>query len=113
MRIFCSVALAAVTLAGCAGGMISGQIVSEQGRALDFQIERARRAGRVAAFDPSTGETFAGTYVGILESVGGSRVSIAPHLMAASRLQVLVWDQTLPMLRQSSRVTEVLPLPAK
>jgi hypothetical protein len=46
---------AATSLSACAGGMIPGQIYSEQGKVLEFQIEKARRTGAVAAFDPQNG----------------------------------------------------------
>lgn len=52
--------------AGC-GGMLPGTIYSQDGKVLEFQIEKAHRTGAVAAFDPSTGERFSGAYVGILE----------------------------------------------
>jgi hypothetical protein len=74
----CAVLVAAATsLSACAGGMIPGQIYSEQGKVLEFQIEKARRTGAVAAFDPQTGEHYAGNYVGILEAVGGSSVTVS------------------------------------
>jgi hypothetical protein len=59
--------LLALGLAGCVGGMIPGQIYSEQGKVLEFQIEKSRGAGAVTAFDPATGEHYAGNYVGIRE----------------------------------------------
>lgn len=71
MRVLIGLALA-TALGGCAGGMIPGQIMSEQGRVLDFEIEKARRSGAVTAHDRTTGERFAGTYVGMMERVSGS-----------------------------------------
>lgn len=61
-----------LALLGCAGGMIPGNIIAENGKVLEFQIERARRTGEVRAFDPSSGERFSGRYVGILETVSSS-----------------------------------------
>jgi len=69
---------AAVSLSACVGGMIPGQIYSEQGKVLEFQIEKARRTGAVTAFDPQMGEHYSGNYVGILEAVGGSSVTVSP-----------------------------------
>jgi hypothetical protein len=69
--------VAAISLSACAGGMIPGQIYSEQGKILEFQIEKARRTGTVTAFDPQTGEHYSGNYVGILEAVGGSSVTVS------------------------------------
>lgn len=51
------------------GQMLPGNIVAEDGDVLDFQIEVAKRSGKVAASNPRTGEQFNGTYVGILERV--------------------------------------------
>jgi hypothetical protein len=68
--------IAAVGLSGCGSIMLPGQIYSEQGKVLEFQIERARRTGAVTAFDPQTGEHYSGNYVGILEAVGGSSVTV-------------------------------------
>lgn len=59
-------------LTGCGGGMIPGSIYTADGRVLPLQIEKAHRTGAIKAHDPSTGETFAGTYVGIKESYGVS-----------------------------------------
>ena len=60
----------AVGLAGC-GGMIPGQIYTEQGKMLNFQIERSRGAGAVSAYDASTGEHYSGNYVALRQSVAG------------------------------------------
>jgi hypothetical protein len=66
-------AAAGLVTGGCAtGGMIPGTIYSSGGKILQFEIEKARRNGAVKAVDPSTGERFSGTYVGILEAVSGS-----------------------------------------
>lgn len=51
------------------GQMLPGTIVAEDGDVLDFQIEVAKRSGKVAASNPRTAEQFSGTYVGILERV--------------------------------------------
>ena len=56
----CAVFSVAAVLSACAGGMIPGQIYSEQGKVLEFQIEKARRTGAVTAFDPQTGEHYSG-----------------------------------------------------
>jgi hypothetical protein len=58
-------------LASCApfGAMLPGKIYSQSGEVLDFEIEVARRSGKVKAFNPRTGETFNGTYVGLLETI--------------------------------------------
>ena len=61
---------ALLLLAGC-GGMLPGTIYSQNGKTLQFEIEKARRSGAVAAFDASTGERFSGTYVGILQRSTG------------------------------------------
>lgn len=70
-QITVAAAIAALTLTGC-GTMLPGTIYSEQGKVLQFQIEMARRTGAVTAFDPSTGEQFAGTYVGVREGAVAS-----------------------------------------
>lgn len=60
-------------LAGCSGGtMLPGQLYSQSGKVLEFQIEKAHRSGAVTASDPSTGERFSGKYVGMLETVRAS-----------------------------------------
>lgn len=60
--------LTSFLLAGCAvpGTMLPGSIYDTQGAVLPFQIEVTTGAGRVAASDPATGETFAGTYAAVL-----------------------------------------------
>jgi hypothetical protein len=68
--------VAAFSLSGCADGMIPGKIYSEQGKVLEFQIEKAGRTGAVTAFDLQTGEHYSGSYVGILEAIGGSSVTV-------------------------------------
>jgi hypothetical protein len=70
------VLLSAFALQGCGGGMILGKIYSSNGKMLDFRIEKARRSGKVTAFDPSTGEHFAGQYVGVVQSVAGTSTAI-------------------------------------
>lgn len=57
------------TLTACAGGMIPGTIYSADGKVMPFEIEKAHRTGAVKARDPSTGEIFSGTYVGVKERV--------------------------------------------
>jgi hypothetical protein len=52
--------------------MLPGQIYSQSGKVLEFQIEKAHRSGAVSAYDPSTGERFSGRYVGIRETIQGS-----------------------------------------
>ena len=47
--------------------MQQGTIYSEDGKVIPFQIEGAIHSGKVTANDPSTGENFTGTYVGVLE----------------------------------------------
>ena len=59
-----SLAVVVIVLAGC-GGMSTGAIYSANGRMIQFQIEKAHRTGAVLAFDPSSGERFTGTYIGI------------------------------------------------
>jgi len=51
--------------------MLPGNIIAEDGDVLDFQIEVAKRSGKVTASNPKTGEKFSGTYVGLLERVTG------------------------------------------
>jgi hypothetical protein len=60
-----------ILLSACVtpGQMLPGNIVAEEGDVLDFQIEVAKRSGKVAASNPRTGEQFSGKYVGILERV--------------------------------------------
>jgi len=73
VRIIAALAIAApLALCACAGGMIPGKIYSEQGKILEFQIEKATRSGAVTAFDPALSENFTGTYVGILETIRSS-----------------------------------------
>ena len=70
MRIGGYCALVALVAAGCAtGGMIPGTIYSSDGKTLQFEIERAHRTGAAKAVDPSTGERFSGTYVGLMERI--------------------------------------------
>jgi ribosomal protein L35AE/L33A len=58
----------ATAISGCGGGgMLPGTIYSNDGRVLQFEIERAHRTGAVRASDPATGETFLGSYVAIVE----------------------------------------------
>lgn len=47
--------------------MLSGNIVTDQGEVWPFEIEVARRKGKVTAQNPKSGEVFSGTYVGILQ----------------------------------------------
>jgi hypothetical protein len=47
--------------------MLPGAIYSQGGKVLPFQIEKAYHTGAVTASDPSTGERFAGQYVGVRE----------------------------------------------
>jgi len=60
-----ALATVAVLVTGCVGQMMPGTIYSQDGQMLSFSIERAYNTGRVSALDPKTGETFAGSYVGI------------------------------------------------
>lgn len=64
-----AIAGALSVMVGCSGGMIPGSIYSNDGRVLSFEIEKAQRTGAVKAKDPTTGETFTGTYVGVRERV--------------------------------------------
>lgn len=52
-------------LSSC-GTMLPGQIYTADGKVMPFQIEQARRSGKVAATDPDTQEAFAGSYVATL-----------------------------------------------
>lgn len=61
-----------VSACAAAGGMIPGTIYSSSGKTLQFEIEKAHRTGAVKAVDPSTGERFSGTYVGIMERISGT-----------------------------------------
>jgi hypothetical protein len=69
--------MAALIVSGFAsnGIMLPGNIYSNDGKVLQFEIERAHRSGAVKALDPSTGEQFSGTYVGMMPTV--SRTSSA------------------------------------
>ena len=58
----------AMLLCAC-GGMIPGTIYSSEGKVMPFEIEKAQRTGAVRANDPSSGEKFVGTYVGIMERI--------------------------------------------
>lgn len=67
-------------LSGCAstgGEMLPGAIYSQNGKMLQFQIQRARRSGAVIALDPATGEHFTGQYTGIIEGVSGGSNTFA------------------------------------
>ena len=77
------VPVAAFLLAGC-GGMIPLKIYSDSGKVLDFEIEKSSGTGRVTARDNTTGEQFAGEYVGIRDTIStsGSRVAISGNRMA-------------------------------
>jgi hypothetical protein len=67
----------AFLLVGCVGGMIPGKIYSDNGKILDFEIEKSYGTGRVTALDDITGEQFAGEYVGIRETISASSSSVA------------------------------------
>jgi len=60
----------AVTLAGCVssgpatGTKIPGKISSQNGRLLQFEIEKGSPSGEVRAFDAVSGEHFTGQHVG-------------------------------------------------
>jgi hypothetical protein len=49
------------------GAMLPGNLYTQDGRILDFAIQKEPRSGNVTAFDSPTQEHFSGTYVGILE----------------------------------------------
>jgi hypothetical protein len=66
-----------ILLAGCSGDLIPGTIYSNDGKVMPFQIEKARRTGTAHATDPTTGEKFTGTYVGILERIDIETSSVA------------------------------------
>jgi hypothetical protein len=67
----------ALVLSGCAGGMIPGKIYSDNGKVLDFEIEKSYGTGGVTARDNTTGEQFAGEYVGIRETISANSSSVA------------------------------------
>jgi hypothetical protein len=54
------------------GSMLPGNLFRQDGRVLDFAIQKAPRSGGVTALDPTTQEHFSGTYVGVLESASAS-----------------------------------------
>jgi len=54
------------------GAMLPGALYTQDGRVLDFAIEKAQRSGRVTAFDPATQESFSGSYVAVIASASGS-----------------------------------------
>jgi hypothetical protein len=72
---FAPIVLAAF-VSGCAGGMIPGKIYSDSGKVLDFEIEKSRGTGRVTALDNTTGEQFAGEYVGIRETISSTNSGV-------------------------------------
>lgn len=82
----CLIAMgAAVGLCSCGGGgMLPGSIYSNDGRILNFEIEKSKGAGAVRALDPATGETFSGSYVGIRErlDVAASGVAVGGNVVA-------------------------------
>jgi hypothetical protein len=59
----------ALMLSACAGTMLPGNIYSTDGKVMQFEIEKSRGSGAVKAVDTSTGEQFAGNYVGVLPTV--------------------------------------------
>ena len=67
----------ALLSSGCVGGTIPGKIYSDSGKVLDFEIEKSRGTGHVTARDNTTGEQFAGEYVGIRETISGTSSSAA------------------------------------
>ena len=54
-------------IGGCVGpgGMIPGNLFSQNGQILDFAIEKTYGSGRVTAFNSKTNETFEGKYSAI------------------------------------------------
>ena len=68
MRYFITV-ITTLTISGCAGGMLPGNIYSANGKVMQFEIEKSRGSGAVKAIDASTGEQFSGSYVAIMPSV--------------------------------------------
>jgi hypothetical protein len=64
-------AMTALTVSACGstGIMLPGSIYSNDGKVLQFEIEKASRTGAVKALDPATGEQFSGTYVGLMPTV--------------------------------------------
>ena len=65
---------AAAALAGCVsagpatGTKIPGKVYSQNGRVLQFEIDKASGSGAVRAFDAVSGERFTGQYVGDAEA---------------------------------------------
>lgn len=69
--IYAPIVVTLVLLAGCAplGAFLDGKLYSlERAAILPMKIEVTRGGGQIAASDPSTGEQFQGTYVGIRDS---------------------------------------------
>jgi hypothetical protein len=63
------VLMGALMISACAGEMLPGNIYSTDGKVMQFEIEKSRGSGAVKAVDASTGEQFAGTYVGVMPTV--------------------------------------------
>jgi hypothetical protein len=76
--------------------MLPGAIYSQNGKVLQFQIETAFHTGAVTASDPSTGERFAGQYVGILEqtTATASGIGSAGYGFAAGSVGSNIADAT-------------------
>jgi hypothetical protein len=72
--------LCPLAVAGCggieSGMMLPGTLLTDDGKTISFEIERARRAGSMTGLDLSTGEKFSGSYVGIIG--GTNAVAYAP-----------------------------------
>ena len=61
------------------GDMLPGTLYTQDGRVLDFAIQKAPRSGAVTAFDATAQESFSGTYVGVLESTTANSSGLATN----------------------------------
>lgn len=52
------------------GEMLPGNLFTQDGRVLDFAIQKTTGSGGVTAFDSARQENFSGTYVAVLEATG-------------------------------------------
>jgi len=62
-----------LTLAGCAGGMLQGQMYRlDTGAQWPFGIQTSYGTGKLTATDPQSGEVFSGQYTGVYHGGGRS-----------------------------------------
>lgn len=101
MKIIVATILGAALIAGCVGTMLPGRMyASPNGQTLQFEIETSYGQGKMTAFNPYTGERFAGEYSAmhrgqrmLVGNVGKSNVTLFQPPTGADGQGVLVGDK--------------------